>query len=276
MKANDQIPVGLNPAGIPSELQERPQWVLWTWPGKVPINPATMKRAKTTEPGTWGSFDQALEVCQAHRGNGVGGVGFVFTPGDLFCGVDLDGCRDAESGEIEPWAMEIIKRVNSYTEISPSGTGAHIILKGTLPGEGRSARQGAGKVRLRGERFFYAMTGRHLEGTPATIEGRAGELSGLYFETYTYVPHGRPWKGDPRGALRAIKELLAESPNFSGTVTYTALVRRIMLIQACSISTAKDTILAAAKRPYRYIEKAKGGKGWRLKYQRYKGTKSKL
>lgn len=47
--------------------------------------------------------------------------------------MDLDKCRDPESGEVEPWATEIVNGLGSYTELSPSGEGLHIILKGKVP-----------------------------------------------------------------------------------------------------------------------------------------------
>jgi primase-polymerase (primpol)-like protein len=61
---------------------------------------------------------------------GYCGVGFVFSSDDPYVGIDLDGCRNPQTGYIEPWALEIVRRLNSYTEISRSGTGLHIIAKG--------------------------------------------------------------------------------------------------------------------------------------------------
>lgn len=60
----------------------------------------------------------------------VKGIGFVFTDKDPFTGIDLDGCRNPKTGEIQEWAMEIVVQFESYTEVSPSGTGLHIICKG--------------------------------------------------------------------------------------------------------------------------------------------------
>ena len=61
------------------------------------------------------------------------GIGFVFTSDDRYTGIDLDKCRNPKTGEISPKAVEIVRLLNSYTEISPSGCGLHIILKGKLP-----------------------------------------------------------------------------------------------------------------------------------------------
>jgi putative DNA primase/helicase len=69
------------------------------------------------------------------------GIGYVFSAEDPYTGIDLDKCRDPETGTIEEWAQEIIISLRSYTEISPSGRGVHIIVRGKLPPEGR--RKGA-------------------------------------------------------------------------------------------------------------------------------------
>ena len=54
-------------------------------------------------------------------------LGFVL--GDGFVGVDKDHCRNAETGAIEPWALAIVEQLDSYTEISVSGTGVHVICR---------------------------------------------------------------------------------------------------------------------------------------------------
>jgi primase-polymerase (primpol)-like protein len=47
----------------------------------------------------------------------------------------LDHCRNPETGEIAPWAQEIIDPIQEgYVEASPSGAGVHIILQGTIRG----------------------------------------------------------------------------------------------------------------------------------------------
>ena len=78
---------------------------------------------------------------RACKEKGYGGIGFVFTSGDDLCGVDLDRCLNPEIGEMESLAQEIIEALDSYTEVSPSGTGVHVLLRGELPpGRRRSGR----------------------------------------------------------------------------------------------------------------------------------------
>jgi hypothetical protein len=99
----------------------------------------------------------------------------VFTSEDDLCGVDLDKCLDPETGEIESWAQEIVGELSSYTEISPSGTGVHILIRGELP-DSRN-RKGRFEVYDRGR--YFTVTGKHLSGTPRAIESRQEELRGV-------------------------------------------------------------------------------------------------
>jgi hypothetical protein len=164
---------------IPAELKARPQWVAYTL-GKVPKNPATGGAAKTNDSRTWGSFEQAVRLWQGRRGNGIGGIGFVFTPDDPYCGVDLDKCRNPETGEIEAWARDIIARLKSYTELSPSGRGVHILVRAKLPGTGRKK----GRVEMYDTGRYFTMTGLHLEETPTTVEDRQAEITALHNEIF--------------------------------------------------------------------------------------------
>lgn len=152
-------------SAVPKEMKERHQWVLFRFEGeknrKVPYRP-NGKRASVKAPKTWSSFEQ---VVAAYNKGGFDGIGFVFTEGDPYCGIDLDGCRDPATGMIVSWAQEIINKLPSYTEVSVSGTGVHIIVRATI----------AAAVRVKGveiyhkERFF-TMSGAPIEGAPSTIE----------------------------------------------------------------------------------------------------------
>lgn len=174
-------------AKIPPDLKALAQWVCWRIedrdgkPTKVPKSPKNGGNARADTAATWGTFEQAVKYWQAHQGNGVAGIGFVFSAGDPYTGVDLDKCRVPESGEVEPWARKIITRLNSYTEVSPSGQGVHILVKGNLPPGGN--RKGHLEMYDRGR--YFTMTGLYLEGTPASIEDRQQELEALHAEIFS-------------------------------------------------------------------------------------------
>jgi putative DNA primase/helicase len=148
-------------AAIPAELKGFRSWVCWRYeqrdgkpkPDKVPYTPGVGRRASTTDMRTWRSFPEALE---AFGEDGYDGIGFVFSSGDPFAGIDLDGCRDPETGEVEPWAEKIVEQADGYAEASPSGTGVHVILRGKAPNKKR------GRVECYGSGRFFTMTGRAL------------------------------------------------------------------------------------------------------------------
>ncbi len=144
---------------IPEELRRRPQWVVWKLenrdgkPTKVPYIAGGVGRADTTDLMTWRTFEEAVQAFKTGR---YTGVGFVFCSGDKYTGIDLDDCRNAETGELKGWAREIIEAFGGYAEISFSGTGVHIIVRGKAPNKKR------GKVEAYSSERFFAMTGRAL------------------------------------------------------------------------------------------------------------------
>src|SRR5215218_9983523 len=160
------------------KMRDLRQWLCWRTeerdgkPTKVPYDPSTGEKAESTAPETWSSYEKARGACRDH---GYEGIGFVFTPEDDLCGVDLDKCMDPETGEIEGWAREVIEELDSYTEISPSGTGVHVLVRATLP-EGRNRK---GRFEAYDRERFFTVTGKHLAGTPHTIEVRQEALQSV-------------------------------------------------------------------------------------------------
>jgi putative DNA primase/helicase len=146
---------------IPAKLRTLPNWVNWKAENrgdkitKIPINPFTLQNAQSNNSSTWASFDAAISRISNPR---ISGIGFMFT-GSNIAGIDLDDVRNAVTGEIEPWALEIIRKVNSYTEISPSGTGIHILVESTLPKEGSRK---VGQVEVYDSGRFFTVTGDTL------------------------------------------------------------------------------------------------------------------
>jgi primase-polymerase (primpol)-like protein len=167
---------------LPGELVNYKQWVVWRRAEvggrntKLPISPWSGKVASCDKPHTWSTFRHGCYARQKHR---CDGIGFVFTEEDPFCGIDLDGCRDAD-GNITPEASAIISRLDSYTELSPSGTGVHILVRAKLPGKGRRS----GKIEIYDSARYFTMTGNHLPGAPVEILERQMELDQLLHELF--------------------------------------------------------------------------------------------
>jgi len=152
---------------VPDELAAPDHWVAWGWEyrngkwTKVPVNAASGARASSDDPSTWSPFEEAVEYAQRKL---LPGVGFVFT-GSPFAGVDLDDCRDSETGHVEPWAREIVAALDSYAEVSPSGTGVKAFMRGTLP----PGRRRKGRVEMYDSGRFFTVTGHRLPGAPAGV-----------------------------------------------------------------------------------------------------------
>lgn len=152
----------MNSDAISQELKERSQWFCWRGepdpknPAKLikrPVSPHTGRVADAHDPSNWASFQTALQRWEASNGR-LSGIGFVLTEADPFVGIDLDDCID-EEGNIAPWADAIVKRLNSYTEITPSGRGLRIFVKGKLPPGGRRK----GSIEMYDSKRFLTVTG---------------------------------------------------------------------------------------------------------------------
>ena len=199
-------------ARIPQELTTHPQWVLWqgadridkqtgaiTGLEKIPVNPQTLRKASTTNPATWGTFAHcvaalpvALEAWEcdnptSYRG---GGLGYVFSATDPYAGLDLDHCVDAETHTIDAWAHAYIEDLRSYTEMTPSQTGLHILVVSSLPPGGRKK----GGVELYDQGRFFPVTGWHVASTPATIEPRQEAVTRLHAQVFG-TPASAPQQG---------------------------------------------------------------------------------
>ncbi|CAK0752907.1 hypothetical protein CCP3SC5AM1_1940001 [Gammaproteobacteria bacterium] len=127
--------IEVKPSTIPQALKVIPQWVVWKYElrdgdkwTKPPYNAKTDRKGKSNNPATWSTFNTAIT---AYNRGGYAGVGFVFNEGDGLVGVDLDHCYDSTIGITETWASEILMSFKGlYIELSPSGKGFRIFLRG--------------------------------------------------------------------------------------------------------------------------------------------------
>lgn len=173
----------VNPENVPPALKKSPQWVCWeprkrgSKMTKVPIKPSNgTANARINSADSWGSFQAALSTAKKKKL----GIGFVFTAEDPFVGVDLDKCRDLETGQLEKWAADIVDRFDSYTEVSPSGLGVHIIIRGQLP----EGRRKSGPLELYDQGRYFTVTGQRLENYSHRIESRQTELEAFHTDAF--------------------------------------------------------------------------------------------
>ena len=182
---------------------------------KPPINPYTLWDARTNDPATWATYSEAeantgktathkdskhkdeFGFATTVRAN-IEGAGLVLARG--YCGVDFDHVID-EDGNIAPWALEILEALDTYTEISPSGTGLHGLLfcgdlleagksfsgQFTLTKEGKITSEAEKKCEL--EIYFPTTGGRYFTVTGNVFRDRpinknAGQVLKNLYESY--------------------------------------------------------------------------------------------
>lgn len=171
-------------AGLLQELHVYPNWVLWKreQETKVPYHPSGLYRASSTNPHTWGTLQEALSTLST---GGFAGLGFMLDPNRLpLTFIDLDHClsREFPTKSImdlcDQRIFDIVCGVCSYTEISPSGEGLHILVRGKLPSNLKTQ-----EIEMYDHARYFTVTGKHLAGTFRTIEPRQEELTRL-FELY--------------------------------------------------------------------------------------------
>jgi hypothetical protein len=193
---------------IPRALREQP-WVLWRAeprdkPAKVPYRVAEPTvRASSTDPATWARFEDAAEAYalladlppDPVRGP-VAGVGVVLTRGaDITC-IDLDRVI-APDGQLDARAETIVERCESWTEISPSGRGLHIFVRGALPRA------------LKGEQIEVYSDGRYICVTGHVWPGAHGTLRWQQ----PYLDHLARVEASSRSARRAYTGAVVPPPD---------------------------------------------------------------
>lgn len=114
-----------NVEGISKVMKEQALWCVWkfdTKRGKIPYSPKTKLPAKTNDITTFVDFETAVKFYQEGNFDGLG-MGIF----NGFCAIDIDNC--IQNGHASEMATKIWEEMKSYTEISPSGNGIHIIFR---------------------------------------------------------------------------------------------------------------------------------------------------
>lgn len=183
MSSSDQPtpPAALAPVWetIPAALANLQQWVLWKfeWDPKrnawLKVPYYVMGGRRTGDQGSDRDRGRLATLAVARRAfekaagtpSAWTGVGFGFLPDDGLIGIDLDKCRDLETGQLSERAAKIVQAFHSFTELSPSGRGLHIYLLGHT----QTAKSNDIGVEMFCEKQYFTVTGHHMEGTPLDV-----------------------------------------------------------------------------------------------------------
>ena len=186
---------------FPAELKALPQWCA-AGAGdpaakgyKAPINPHTSGWASVTDPKTWGTFEEAVAT-------GYPLVGFVFSASDPYAVIDLDTYK-APNDEVKAMHAEILQHAATYTEISQSGLGTHIICTGRVP---EGARNDANAIEVYSQDRFMICTGHTSSVKPITPQQ---ELLDYLFQLLKgrATGHGLDWRDLGRGEEAMLTDL---------------------------------------------------------------------
>ncbi len=128
---------------IPLELRTYRSWCVWRWEHvknqarqtKPPYSPLTNRHASSNDPNTWCDYKTCVDAVRAQVG--WHGIGFVLSEQDPYCFIDFDIPKDRDGNRLDrpdifARQLEWMRRLASYTEISPGG-GIHVIVKGSVP-----------------------------------------------------------------------------------------------------------------------------------------------
>ncbi len=179
-------------ANIPNEIRQLRRWVCWRWNRnrgkwtKVPVRPDGTPASSTTET-TWSTFDDCVRAFESRLE--FAGIGFVLGGG--YAGVDLDSVYDPHFDEADSIVHEVTERLDSYTEISPSGCGLKILVRGSLPrGRRQSASESTYDVECYDTGRYFTITGQRWPDTPPEIHERSEALA-WFHRAYVAGPTNR-------------------------------------------------------------------------------------
>jgi len=187
-------------ASIPIPLAALPRWILWERV-RTPSGRTTKKPRGSTRNGPWAPLDALLADLPPSAISDRGGIGFVTTgridigDGRALVAIDVDGCRDPATGEVAQWAWAVVLAFNSYTEITPSGSGLRIFASvtgavpklRTIPVPAKVSGGDHTRCEIQvfgsGPAGYVTVTGWHLEGAETEIRDGA---TGFAWLTKTY------------------------------------------------------------------------------------------
>ncbi|MDR3411583.1 MAG: PriCT-2 domain-containing protein [Formivibrio sp.] len=189
---------------VPTELRERPQWLVWR------VEPGKKKPKKVpywvNGKMRWGiqgddndrkklvTLEVALRAVatSATSDKPYSGVGFAFLPNDGLIGIDIDKCIDQDTGEISQMASDIVAACASYTEYSPSRTGFHIIVSGFT----ETFKSNKIGLEVFCSSQFFTFTGEQYAGMPDTISSINDKTLARLRTTVKGSPKAEPARPD--------------------------------------------------------------------------------
>jgi putative DNA primase/helicase len=171
---------------IPDLLTAQHQWVLWSWVWdreprrwtKVLYQP-NGRHAKSNDPKTWSTYEDVTIAYLGHQSR-WDGVGFVLDSTRIvLVGWDFDHCIDADD-KVDPQVEVYVRQLDSYTEVSPSGTGLRVLVLGKLPPDDRRV----GSIEVYEDKRFLTITGNRWQDSRADIRENQDAIDSIHAEVF--------------------------------------------------------------------------------------------
>ena len=213
----------MNCDNIPAELKALDQWTVYrTYHDrksgklkKVIISPIDSSFARSDAPETWVSYKRAKTYAEKYRYNGL-----VFALYKEIVFIDIDHAIDENGNIILPAAKRLLEMLpDTYAEKSASGTGIHILLKGSLPPDAYRRNDGAG-IECYDTRRFVCMTGDLLGGCKE-VKDYSDSIADISYEFVGRRPPKREYVPVP--AAQSDAELIAKVSNSRQGIKFNAL-----------------------------------------------------
>jgi len=126
------------------------------------------------------TYQQACELVEEY--DGIDGLQIVlYDSRDPYVIVDFDNCIDPTTNRIDPEARKYLSNADTYAELSPSGTGFHLIFQGNVPRQGWSAETDVIDLEVY-EKYIVTVTENHIMTKPYEAKPDDGILDQIFEE----------------------------------------------------------------------------------------------
>ena len=222
----------MNLDSIPHDLKQYPYWCVWKYeqrqgegkPTKLPYHPLTAQLAKSNDSGTFTPFDIASKALNGEAGYSGMGVGLF---GNI-AAIDIDNCIDT-AGQPNELARDVMSTMNTYAEISPSGSGLRLFFLAPDFNYDKARyyikNSGAGlEVYVAGNTSRFVTVTGNAYGFPMPIADCSDKLPQV-LDKYMRRPEREHTASavEPPGSMLTDEEIKAKAPNAKNGALFTRL-----------------------------------------------------
>lgn len=180
--------------GNETKVPKAPRWT---------VDGDTVYNIGTNSADEWVTYEEATAFVQKTQqkldeSEALDGVGFVFVEDGPFVGIDMDHVIDPDTGEyVVPEAQDVLNELDSFSEISTSGDGLHVIVHAP-DGLDDDYQNRKDWLEMYDSGRFFVTTGDHVSGTPYKPQHRPDTLREVQRD---YLPEVQSTRSDGLSSL---------------------------------------------------------------------------